>query len=128
MMKCEEWVVDKCAKKFDGDNYWFYDKVVEIVCPSSIGLKEKECSPSDYTKGGCCKGCWLKARVLKLIDKSHLDCLMTFKEFYEAIDCGGINHLDGFGRYSDGEHDLGISVDILGGLDDSYSHVLWYNK
>lgn len=52
--------------------------------------------------------------------------LMTIKEFEEAVEGGAFTNDDGSARYSDGVHVFGGAY--IYDLDQSHSHIVWYNK
>lgn len=54
--------------------------------------------------------------------------LMTMKEFVNMVDCGMFTDDDGSGEYSDGEFLLGDKDINLYDIDETKSHVVWYNK
>lgn len=53
--------------------------------------------------------------------------LFTMKEFKKMVESAGINDYDGSGAYSDGRYEY-HDIYTVQNLDESYSHVVWYNK
>ena len=50
-----------------------------------------------------------------------------WKKFKEHVKGGFINDYDGIGNYSDGKKEFHEILTVTQ-LDDTYSHVMWYNK
>jgi hypothetical protein len=60
------------------------------------------------------------------ISKSH-GSLFTMKKFKESVKAGGFTDYDGIGNYSDGKKTFHQILTVTQ-LDDTYSHVMWYNR
>jgi hypothetical protein len=69
-----------------------------------------------------------KREKIKIIN-GEPDCgdLYTMEEFKKMVDDGFINDNDGIGRYADGKYEY-HDIYTVYNLDESYTHVMWYNK
>lgn len=53
--------------------------------------------------------------------------LFTMKKFKDYVNGGLINDYDGIGKFSDGKKEF-HEISTVTQLDETYSHVMWYNK